>query len=608
MGYFLRSFCWGVMKKFTAWIIALLFVVISIAPALADLPYLTVTGNPVTAPSAPFLVLTGLSGQPGCSVSVSGTFAGSLSIEGFYKNGSAWTSALTVVSPDGTTSQTSITVAGNYAFNCGTMVSVRADATSATGNPIVVLNASQGINRVLGAGVNGGRTIVNGTTPVIVSNSGNTATVAISPLPIPLLYGGTGATALPSGCLQSNGAIVSSTGSACAGAATPVSVQAGTGTGVATPSPGVFVVSNTGVTSVAGAGNISSSGGQTPTVSITDAPTFGQITVSGLTVGRCVQTTTGGLLTVAAAACGTGSGTVTSVTGSGNIASSGGITPNVTITNAPTFTGTATVGNLADSGLSVSTCVGADTAAVLKSSTNCIASVGVGSNIINTGTATAPVIALTSVPQTLAYKAINAGGGYALTAGAGGYGNTVGCTGACDQPTAYLWTTSVGAGIGGFIGGDGAAGNIQGVTRSYIQFGVNNNGTASVHAAIDPTTGNVGTDGTITSGTLTASSCVGTNGSKTLVNAVCPTARSGGTLLGGIHIETVPSTSVAGTSTNTFNFGATYAVAPSCTVATINASTSVTPAFNISSISTTQLVVVNTNNTSQNYEAICVGF
>lgn len=53
------------------------------------------------------------------------------------------------------------------------------------------------------------------------------------------------------------------------------------------------------------------------------------ISVSGLTSGRCVQTGTGGLLTITASACGAGS--ITSVTATYPVVSSGGATPNISL-------------------------------------------------------------------------------------------------------------------------------------------------------------------------------------------------------------------------------------------------------------------------------------
>jgi hypothetical protein len=73
----------------------------------------------------------------------------------------------------------------------------------------------------------------------------------------------------------------------------------------------------TTVNAVTGSGNISVSAGPSPNVTITAAPTFGQVTDSGLTSGNCVQASTAGLLTTVAAACGTG--TLTGLTAGSNV-------------------------------------------------------------------------------------------------------------------------------------------------------------------------------------------------------------------------------------------------------------------------------------------------
>ena len=55
------------------------------------------------------------------------------------------------------------------------------------------------------------------------------------------------------------------------------------------------------------------------------------LTATGLTVGNCVQVTTGGLFTTAAGACGTAA-SISSVSATAPLASSGGTTPNISIT------------------------------------------------------------------------------------------------------------------------------------------------------------------------------------------------------------------------------------------------------------------------------------
>lgn len=238
-------------------------------PALADPAYLSITGNPLTTASAPYLVLSGLVGQSACAITVN-TAGGTLSVAGHYRGASAWTGAITTTSvTDGTTNQATQTAAGSYAFNCSGMDMIRVDGTNATGAPSVTLTAAGGVSKVLGRSGGGGSstTLTAGQGIAIATPSAGNYTISTTFTPSP--------------------------------AATPVSVQAGTGTSVTTPSPGVFVVSNTGVTSVTGSGNIASSGGTTPNVTVTNAPTFtgnvtgGSLTALNLTSNDCLRSVSG---------------------------------------------------------------------------------------------------------------------------------------------------------------------------------------------------------------------------------------------------------------------------------------------------------------------------
>lgn len=82
--------------------------------------------------------------------------------------------------------------------------------------------------------------------------------------------------------------------------------------------------------------------GTTPSVAVTAAPTFSNVTDSALTSGNCVQASTAGLLSTISNPC----GTVTTVTATGNLSSSGGTAPAITMTSAPTFSGSTSVGEL----------------------------------------------------------------------------------------------------------------------------------------------------------------------------------------------------------------------------------------------------------------------
>lgn len=132
------------------------------------------------------------------------------------------------------------------------------------------------------------------------------------------------------------------------------------------------------VTAVTGSGNISSSGGATPNITISATPSFTSVTASGavsggtllgtgLTSGDCVQAGSGGLLTTTATACSTG--VVQSVTGGTNITVTGTTAnPVVNTVAAPSFSGTVTAGQVIDSGLTASQGVSTNASSQLISS------------------------------------------------------------------------------------------------------------------------------------------------------------------------------------------------------------------------------------------------
>jgi len=90
------------LKKLKTFIASALMSLALISPtlALADYQTLSIIGNPLTALTAPYLMLTGLTGQSACTISVLAPFAGSISVEGLYNNttNAQWTAPLTVYS------------------------------------------------------------------------------------------------------------------------------------------------------------------------------------------------------------------------------------------------------------------------------------------------------------------------------------------------------------------------------------------------------------------------------------------------------------------------------------------------------------------------------
>lgn len=150
------------------------------------------------------------------------------------------------------------------------------------------------------------------------------------------------------------------------------------------------------------------------------------------------------------------------------------------------------------------------------------------------------------------------------------------------------------------------------VTPNNFVFGGASGGTLYGVSGGGHSAGDIANTGTTSSGNfidsgLSASQCMASNGSKQFTSSgeQCPISVQGGTRLGGLHTETVTSTSVAGSSTNAFTFSQPYNGNPVCTVATIG---SVAPAFSITSVTTTTVTVFNSSGSTRNYEAICSGW
>jgi hypothetical protein len=104
--------------------------------------------------------------------------------------------------------------------------------------------------------------------------------------------------------------------------------------------------------------NMAVGSGLTPSVATIAAPSFTNITDSGLTATRCVRTSTGGLLNSATADC------LTAVTAGTNIVVSGlGTAPTVATSTTPTFS------TITDSGLTPGQCVAVTTGGLFTGTT-----------------------------------------------------------------------------------------------------------------------------------------------------------------------------------------------------------------------------------------------
>jgi len=277
-----------------------------------------------------------------------------------------------------------------------------------------------------------------------------------------------------------------------------------------------------------------------------DAVFFG-INVPGLTPSQCVTTDAADNLVSTGFACGSGSGTVTAVTGSGNILSSGGTTPNITTVAAPTFAGNVTGGSFTSAGAGNFGSVSA-TGAVS------------GATLLGTGLTTG--------------DCIQAAAGGLLTSTAAACGTV----------------TSVNAGTNTSVTGTAAA--------------------PIVNVIASPTFAGTATAAQIIDSGLTALNCVGTSAASQLNSSgeLCPTTYIAGTRAGGLHIETFQLTTSATTPWQaTGTFGHSFTAAPFCTTNIINA----TPVYSgaaIVSESTTAVVIYDSANQGYIYNVHCIGF
>lgn len=273
---------------------------------------------------------------------------------------------------------------------------------------------------------------------------------------------------------------------------------------------------------------------------------FNGINVPSLTPSQCVATDAANNLISTGFACGTGSG-VTAVTGSGNVLSSGGTTPNITTVAAPTFAGNVTGGSFTSAG------------AGNFGSVNATGAVS-GATVLATGLTV----------------------GDCIQAAAGGL--------LTSTPSACGTVTSVNAGTNTTITGTAEA--------------------PIVNVSAAPTFAGTITAANVINNGLTALNCAGTDAVKQMNSSgeLCPTTYISGVRGGGLHVETsqkvVPSVTPW---QSTFTFGHSYTAAPFCTTTILNA----TPLYSgatIVSESTTNVVIYDSSNQGYTYNIICVGF
>lgn len=658
-------------RVFLALVATLALLVGEIIPCAADLPPLTRTGDPLTVGEAPYMVLSGLTGQSAGVIAINGTFGGSYAVEGLSQATQTWTPALTVVTTDGLSPETAITAAGSYAFNSASFIAVRVDATAGTGTPNVTLSAGGGVSRVLyNNSGSGGISAVAGTSPIQVTTTSGTATVSCptcavgTPLPISVRSGINIAVATPSPGVFVVNEIVTP-----APAATAVSVQAGANVTVATPSPGVFVVaavtaappaitastgiaiatpsantyvvSNTGVVALAGTANqiAASAATGSVTLSIPSSPVFagtttvGNLVDSGLPAGTCVGTTAGGQLTNGLAPFTSGGCQPNAITTStATLPVVGGqFTLNITPDIAPYygemnyFANPSNTVNFIAQRVSASIGAGTGTFQVVQINVGTGGSTTIpvgtalwaggiqyafGSNLVMSAATTVPTVAVTQSPTftgTVTVGALTITGSTNNRCLLTSSSDTFGVA-ALNCPFSTTSASFVIPAVGSTVNVSYVNSTVAAIAKEYTTVQI----TDGTNSMIGLVTGTPGNPTTITNEGMVAGAVGNTMATGAALIEGGGTGVPGpryqnGTALNGMHIET-GSASIATISTSLFSFGTTYSTAPICNASTTGAS--IAPGVTVVTgyPTTTQVELYNSSVGTVTGSFLCIGF
>jgi len=447
-----------------------------------------------------------------------------------------------------------------------------------------------------------------------------------------------------------------------------------------------------GLQNPAGIGNL---------LSLDDSGNFavaGSFYSPNLPFGQCLSAGSQGRIIGSGASC--ASGTVTAVTASGNLASSGGNTPNVTVTDAPTFAGPVTAANIIDTALTSGNCVQAGAGGLLTTTGSACGSGGGGGGVTSasntdgnlaiapaTGAAVfnlSPVITVSgsgvgaiNVPNGYVLAGIggtsNSSKGFALGATTGVYtyitacqspdaactvGDIVGTAisfsnntatqmtedssgdvafnGYLELPNSLTSGDCVEAGANGRLqstgspcGGSGAVTSVTntdtnltispttGAVVANLSPSIALSGSVSaasaiisgnVNSATDTVTGNVNA-GSFSSTGLVSGQCLTANGGNviTSVGENCPFSYLNGTRLIGQHLEMFNNAAIANGAANTYTFGVGYSIAIPACVVTQNAAATTVGGLWVSGETSTTVTITNNTGVSQTPTVNCNG-
>lgn len=328
---------------------------------------------------------------------------------------------------------------------------------------------------------------------------------------------------------------ITATGTATApilGLTTPVAVSiGGTGATAVTANRCVRSASTTAYASAAGdcvtgvtagSGNIVIGGTATaPTVDLAAGPTVTALTVSGLPSGRCVQTTTGGLLTTTGTACLGGISTIT------------GATP----ITATTIAGATTVG--------CASCVTLTPATAQSGTINVSGAIGTAGGVALNATATNTITSSTS-GSAPAFVMNAAGGttGQLLELSLGGTPSVFFDNDGTLEVQAIKMFSTTGLQLSN-SGSNAITSNSTGANDAF-QFNANNvsapTGSLAAFKVAGTNKVTISPAGVINSAALTASSSLCTDGSKNITTSGCSGGAVSSVSAGNANLVITPTT------------------------------------------------------------------
>jgi hypothetical protein len=319
----------------------------------------------------------------------------------------------------------------------------------------------------------------------------------------------------------------------------------------------------------------------------------GDVFIKGLNASQCLATDANKKLISSGAACGGGGGGVTAVTGSGNILSSGGSTPDITTVSSPIFTGDVTYdGNerLSHLGNTVNGVPGNELLLTNTGSITDELAVDHSGNMGINGSLTAVGLTATG---------LSAGAGDCAAIGSGG------------SVTDFGAPCGGGGGVSSVVS-DSPLGVTATPTTGAVHIAIPNNaifgGTIGV-GGVNTGAGDVDT-GTIHVTSIFGAQCAAFDNTQNLVGTgnPCPVMHKNGSGTDlPIHIEVDNSHTLSPGSSFLFSYNTNYAVAPICQVTGDANNAAVAGILYVAAVGNFNVEIHNGTDVTQDPQVTCIG-